>query len=296
MALALRLLACVLARASAKTTLGAVQSFACDRSACNLTCATVGDGETAAAAATAPLRLEFWSPSIVRWWLAVDGNFSDVGAAATVLRGARARARGANLSAARDDGDGFVVRSARAEARVAKADCTLSLRALDAGARDGDAGRLALAEAAPLAWDEERSWQTLAIDAAAPMPAARGGLSREHFFGGGMQNGRFAHRGATIGIGVDYDWDDGGHPNAVPWCASRVSSLERGPLSLFFLFASTSPRAGPLLIASFCREPEPSPPGTSRARASARSATRGRRATIRSATRPRPRPAARTSS
>ncbi|KAJ3240813.1 hypothetical protein HDU81_002666 [Chytriomyces hyalinus] len=39
----------------------------------------------------------------------------------------------------------------------------------------------------------------------------------EQFFGGGMQNGRFTHRGNTIEIKVNYKWDDGGNPNAVPF-------------------------------------------------------------------------------
>ena len=34
-----------------------------------------------------PLRLVFWGPAIVRWWLAVDGNFSDTGTADDVIVG-----------------------------------------------------------------------------------------------------------------------------------------------------------------------------------------------------------------
>jgi alpha-glucosidase (family GH31 glycosyl hydrolase) len=35
----------------------------------------------------------------------------------------------------------------------------------------------------------------------------------EQFYGGGMQNGRFSHRGDTIKMTIDYDWEDGGNPN-----------------------------------------------------------------------------------
>ncbi len=35
----------------------------------------------------------------------------------------------------------------------------------------------------------------------------------EQFYGGGMQNGRFSHRGKVIKMTVDYDWEDGGNPN-----------------------------------------------------------------------------------
>ncbi|WP_231391890.1 NPCBM/NEW2 domain-containing protein [Arthrobacter sp. 35W] len=39
----------------------------------------------------------------------------------------------------------------------------------------------------------------------------------EQFLGGGMQNGRSVHTGSTINVARDYDWDDGGNPNAVPY-------------------------------------------------------------------------------
>lgn len=39
----------------------------------------------------------------------------------------------------------------------------------------------------------------------------------EQFLGGGMQNGRSIHTGATINIARSYDWDDDGYPNAVPY-------------------------------------------------------------------------------
>ncbi len=35
----------------------------------------------------------------------------------------------------------------------------------------------------------------------------------EQFFGGGMQNGRFSHRGKSIKMTIDYNWEDGGNPN-----------------------------------------------------------------------------------
>lgn len=39
----------------------------------------------------------------------------------------------------------------------------------------------------------------------------------EQFLGGGMQNGRVVHTGSTINISKNFKWDDGGHPNAVPY-------------------------------------------------------------------------------
>jgi len=43
---------------------------------------------------------------------------------------------------------------------------------------------------------------------------------QEYFYGGGMQNGRFSHRGETIKLTIDYDWEDGGNPNPVPFYMS----------------------------------------------------------------------------
>ena len=42
----------------------------------------------------------------------------------------------------------------------------------------------------------------------------------EQFLGGGMQNGRSIHTGATINIARNFDWDDDGYPNAVPYYMS----------------------------------------------------------------------------
>ncbi|MHA7270871.1 NPCBM/NEW2 domain-containing protein [Arthrobacter sp. HLT1-20] len=39
----------------------------------------------------------------------------------------------------------------------------------------------------------------------------------EQFLGGGMQNGRVVHTGSTINISNNFNWADGGHPNAVPY-------------------------------------------------------------------------------
>ncbi|MFV0471350.1 MAG: TIM-barrel domain-containing protein [Paludibacteraceae bacterium] len=43
----------------------------------------------------------------------------------------------------------------------------------------------------------------------------------EQFFGGGMQNGRFSHRGKTIKMTIDYNWEDGGNPNPATFYMSN---------------------------------------------------------------------------
>ena len=42
----------------------------------------------------------------------------------------------------------------------------------------------------------------------------------ENYYGGGMQNGRFSHRGKTIKLDIDYNWEDGGNPNPAPFIMS----------------------------------------------------------------------------
>ena len=65
-------------------------------------------------------------------------------------------------------------------------------------------------ELEPLAKNLTATFQTLA--------AGEG----ERFFGGGMQNGRWSHAGQKIRISVDYNWDDGGNPNAAPFYLSTA--------------------------------------------------------------------------
>jgi alpha-glucosidase (family GH31 glycosyl hydrolase) len=43
---------------------------------------------------------------------------------------------------------------------------------------------------------------------------------KEYFYGGGMQNGRFSHRGKTIHLKIDWNWEDGGAPNPAPFYMS----------------------------------------------------------------------------
>ncbi|MEI7727496.1 MAG: TIM-barrel domain-containing protein, partial [Bacteroidota bacterium] len=43
---------------------------------------------------------------------------------------------------------------------------------------------------------------------------------KEYFYGGGMQNGRFSHRGKTIALRIDWNWEDGGAPNPAPFYMS----------------------------------------------------------------------------
>ena len=178
----------------------------CAASACDVS-AFVGS-----TAQTVPLRLQFFAPQIVRWWLQLDGNFSDNGFADDVIVGAPQPV----ALTLRDAGAYYEVTQSPAPpagpsvaVRLAKSPLLLTVLV------DGLA---VVQEAAPLAWNDTTSWQTLARDAAAPAP----GLTVEHFFGGGMQNGHWAHRDQQITIGVDYNWAEDGHPNSVPFFVSTA--------------------------------------------------------------------------
>jgi alpha-glucosidase len=179
-------------------------SLNCTAARCDLT-ASVSDGSAAV-----PLRLSYFTPSIVRWWLAIDSNFSDIGAAADLIVGQPIP----TAVAQRDGGAYFELTqtptpSPNVVVRLQKSPLLLSIL-VD--------GQVVAQEAAPLAWNATSSWQTMSRDAS-PLPE---GLSREWFFGGGMQNGRFSHRDQAIRISVDYNWDEGGNPNSAPWYVSSA--------------------------------------------------------------------------
>jgi len=164
----------------------------------------------AGGSATVPLRLQFWDPFTVRYWLALDGNFSDTGAASDVIVGQPSN--GSFSLAVHDKGstvDVVQVPAGRVSVTFQKSPLLLSIL-VD--------GAVVVQESAPLSWNGISSWNTLARDAAA-LPA---GLSKEWFFGGGMQNGHFSHRDQAIDIGVDYNWDKNGHPNSAPWYLSTA--------------------------------------------------------------------------
>jgi len=165
------LLHAVLAQDTA-TSLSSLQSLSCSGAQCDIVAST-SDSRTV------PLRLVFWSQASVQWWLAVDGNFSNVGAAADVIVGTP---QPVALQTPVDRGAFWEIstlpESTEPLLTVRLTKSPLLLSVLLEGAE-------LLRETAPLAWNSSSSWQTLARDSAS-LPA---GLTKEWFFGGGMQNG-----------------------------------------------------------------------------------------------------------
>ncbi|UQA92061.1 RICIN domain-containing protein [Streptomyces halobius] len=170
------------------------------------------DGDTyTVTAGEAELRIDFHNDDLFRVHLAPDGKFTDPANDDPAKPGApdadivvKSDYEGAGSSHTESD-DAYVIKTDKATLTVTKSPVTLALA-------DADGTEL-WREAEPLAWSDAGTVQTL----------AQGG--QEQFFGGGMQNGRFSHRGEKIDITNGEEdgngrWNDGGNPNAVPFYLS----------------------------------------------------------------------------
>ncbi|XAS67443.1 NPCBM/NEW2 domain-containing protein [Micrococcaceae bacterium Sec5.7] len=98
------------------------------------------------------------------------------------------------------EGDWLVLKTAKVSLEINKA--TTQFRLLRAD------GSLVFAESAPITFGSRSATQHLQHQ------------DGEQFIGGGMQNGRSVHTGALINIARNFDWDDDGYPNAVPYYMS----------------------------------------------------------------------------
>ncbi|MFE0704653.1 NPCBM/NEW2 domain-containing protein [Streptomyces sp. NPDC058872] len=169
------------------TTVGEVTGFAADGAVYRLTA-----GRTEA-------RVSFVTADAFRIELAPDGTFTDpTGTDITLPQGPPPTTHW------RDLGDRYELGTAEVTLRVTKS--PLRFAALRAD------GTPLWNETRGLSWNRDRTVQTLARAA------------DEQFYGAGMQNGRgnTSHRGKTVEVGVDYDWNDGGHPNSVPFYLSSA--------------------------------------------------------------------------
>ena len=95
------------------------------------------------------------------------------------------------------EGDSIRIASKTATIAIDRATSVVSATRAD--------GSVIFAESAPLSFGASTATQHLADQ------------KGEQFLGGGMQNGRSIHTGSVINITADFDWDDGGNPNAVPY-------------------------------------------------------------------------------
>ncbi|MFC4224589.1 NPCBM/NEW2 domain-containing protein [Lysinibacter cavernae] len=121
----------------------------------------------------------------------------DVKQSANIVVGAQDFA-GTTVSLA--NGSTIAVSTPRVTLEIDKATSQMTLKRAD--------GSVVWAEKSPLSLSATASTQTLKSQPG------------EQFIGGGMQNGRSIHTGATINIARNSDWDDDGYPNAVPYYMS----------------------------------------------------------------------------
>ncbi|HEY3558629.1 MAG TPA: NPCBM/NEW2 domain-containing protein [Kribbella sp.] len=181
---------------AAATTLGDITGFAADKATYTLS------------AGPAKVRVVFLKDDVFRLWMAPDGNFTDPANTPPTDPGAPASDivtktdYGTPQTAWRDRGTYYSFTTGKIEVRAQKSPLKFSVYRSN--------GQLVWAETAPLSWTDTSTTQTL----------GRG--ADEQFFGGGMQNGRFSHRDQTIKISKDFNWEDGGNPNASPYYMSTA--------------------------------------------------------------------------
>ncbi|MEV3861107.1 NPCBM/NEW2 domain-containing protein [Streptomyces sp. NPDC050095] len=150
-------------------------------------------------AGAAEARVSFVSSESFRIEVAPDGEFTDPAGDDIVLPQGKAPA-----TRWKDKGDRYELSSSKVTLRAYKSPLRFALFKND--------GTQLWSESRPISWTADSTTQTL----------GRG--ADEQYYGVGMQNGRgnTSLRGQTVEAEVDYDWDDGGHPNSVPFYLSSA--------------------------------------------------------------------------
>ncbi len=142
------------------------------------------------------IKVIFYTKDIFRIWLATDGAFTDPAGKEIAYH----LPADSPVVVARDSGAFYSLRTTSCELRIYKAPIRFALFA---------EGRRIWEEAQPLVFGAETMQAFI-----------RG--SNEYFYGCGMQNGYFSHRGKTVLIEKGNGWDDGGRPNPAPFYMSTA--------------------------------------------------------------------------
>ncbi|HYT40653.1 MAG TPA: TIM-barrel domain-containing protein [Acidimicrobiia bacterium] len=171
----------------------------------------VRDGYVEISAPPAQVRVVFLTDDLLRIWMAPDGDFTDPADTAPPSGepGAGMVVKSdypATAPELADAGDHYRLATPVLTLRVHKDPLRFGLWLRHP---DGD-DTLVVEETRSLTWNGAHTAQYLTRGAG------------EQFFGGGMQNGRFAHRATTVDVEVSYDWNDGGCPNSVPFYCSTA--------------------------------------------------------------------------
>ncbi|WP_412537791.1 glycoside hydrolase family 31 protein [Longispora sp. K20-0274] len=187
----------------ASSALSATPAVAADPGQLGAVTGFAADGATYTfSSGAARVRVAFQRDDVFRLWLAPDGEFTDpanTGAGAKTVVKTDYPVPATTWKETRDS---YELRTASARLVARKNPLTFTLYKAD--------GAKVWQETAPLSWTPDSATQSL----------SRG--DKEQFFGGGMQNGRFSHRDQTVRVSTDYNWEDGGNPNAVPYYMSTA--------------------------------------------------------------------------
>ncbi|WP_410169487.1 TIM-barrel domain-containing protein, partial [Actinacidiphila rubida] len=159
-----------------------------------------GDGSYSVAAGDLKAKVDFLAGGQLRLQAAPGGDFTEPSGAAAMIVKQPALDRGTH---AFDAGAYYGIRAEGTVLRVYK-------KPLRFGLYKADDRTVIWQEAKPLRWSTHGMRQSL----------ERG--ADEQFFGGGEQNGSFSHRGRTMHVGNNFDWNEGGWNNSQPFYLSSA--------------------------------------------------------------------------
>jgi len=137
----------------------------------------------------AQLKVQILRNDIFRIWMAYDGQFANPADNDLIIH----TPLGKIENTWSNEGDYYLIRTSQMAIRVYKNPIKFALYRTDNSM---------------LIWEESKG---ITYGKQTVQYLKRG--ATEQFFGGGMQNGRFSHRGKTIRMAIDYNWEDGGNPN-----------------------------------------------------------------------------------
>jgi alpha-glucosidase len=157
---------------------------------------------TLASTSDVQLRVEFLRPDVFRLLAAPGGRFADPKNKPELAQIVVQTAPPAAAVRLREDPAGWSFSTTSMTLRVRRDDGRFEL--------DDAQGRAIWREVRPLAFDGSNTVQALASS------------PNLYYFGGGQQNGYFAHQGRRIEIRADGNWGEGGHPNPAPYYQSNA--------------------------------------------------------------------------
>ncbi len=155
----------------------------------NITGFTKSGNEYLISCHMAQLKIQLLRDNMFRVWMAYNGQFTNPAGNDVIIH----TPDGVVNSEWHDEGDYFLIKTSDLAIRAYKYPLKLALYR-------GDNSTLVWEEARGITYGK----QTIQY-------LKRG--TTEQFFGGGMQNGCFSHRGKTIKMTIDYNWENGGNPN-----------------------------------------------------------------------------------